>query len=348
MPNDPTTSALVDRTLEAALLGATSPEPIVIDDVESDPRVDAETMRALGIKSLMAVPIVTQNATIGTLFFHHRTEQVSFTPEQLEFARILMGMVGLALENARLYERERHIADTLQSAVLTAPEPVDGIECSVVYRPASPIANIGGDFYDLFPIDECRVSLVIGDVSGKGLEAAPLTLLLHDGIRAFAYEKHDPSGVVSRLNRLVHHVSTPAAFATLIYGVMEPSTGCFEYCRAGHPEPVVVSPEGARALGGDHSTIVGGFADSEFTTSETVLQVGEMLVLFTDGITEARAGTELFGEERLLAALHELRETPTKHVPDRLLEKVLDFAGGELSDDTIVMCVRRTHMPSAS
>lgn len=342
MPIDPSRSALVDRKLEAALLRAEKPEPIVVNDVECDHRVDAATMRGLGIKSLMAVPIITQGSATGALLFHHRAQRVAFSPEQVEFAGSLMSIVTLALENARLYERERRIAETLQQAVLTTPEPVAGMECSVLYRPASSSADIGGDFYDVFRLDDGKVGIVVGDVSGKGLDAAPLTLLLHDGIRAFAYEESDPAAVVSRLNRLVHRVSYPEVFATLLYGVFEPSSGRLAYCRAGHPQPFVVGSEGVRRLNGDHSPIVGGFPEAQYGTREAVVGAGEMLVLYTDGIIEARVGSEMFGERRLEEALAKLRDTSTDRMPDRLLAEVLEFAGGTLRDDTVVLCVKRT------
>jgi PAS domain S-box-containing protein len=342
MPNDTSLSALNDPVLGSALLDASEQEPIVVNDMGSDPRVDATTMRRLGIRSLMAVPVMTQRAVVGALIFHHRTARGPFTPEQVEFARSLMSIANLALENARLYERERRIADTLQQAVLTEPEEIDGIESAVVYRAASDTANIGGDFFDVFALDGGLVAVVIGDVSGKGLDAARLTSLMHDGIRAYAYEDHDPSNVLGRLNRLVHRLSPPEVFATVFFGVLDPPTGRLVYCAAGHPHPVVVGPDGARFLDGVHSPLVGGFREVDFATGETTLVPDETLVLYTDGITEARRDREMFGERRLLSTLSKLRHTPASRLPDRLLSAVLKFAGGSLRDDTVVVGVKRT------
>ncbi len=342
MSNDPRRSALVDKRLEAVLLDAPVGVPIVIDDVDDDPRVDADAMGRLGIKSLMAVPIVAQMSVVGTLIFHHRASRTSFTAEQVEFATRLMSVATLALDNARLYERERRIADTLQDAVLTAPETAPGIECAVVHLPASSSASIGGDLYDVFRLDDERVAVVVGDVSGKGIEAARLTSLLHAGVRACAYDDCDPTAVVRRVNRIVLGASAPEVFATLFYGTLEPRTGRLEYCVAGHPKPVVVGASGARALGGEQSPLVGALAEVEYLTCQTTLAVGEMLVLFTDGITEARCGKEMFGERRLIETLAKLRHTATERMPDRLVGAVLKFSQGALHDDTVVLCVKRT------
>jgi PAS domain S-box-containing protein len=342
MRTDAARSALSDAMLESVLLSAQTSEPIVVDDVESDDRVDAATMRRLGIRSLLAVPIITPAGVVGALIFHHRSAPVAFGAEQVEFARRLMGIVPFALENARLYERERRIADALQSSVLTPPEPIRGVECSVLYRPASASANIGGDFCDVFRLDDDRVGVAVGDVSGKGLDAAPLTLLIHDGIRAFAYEEPDPAAVVGHLNTLAHRFSTPETFATLVYGVLEPSSGRFRYCRAGHPPPIVVGAAGTRALDGDHSPMVGAFQEARYITSETVLDVAETLVLYTDGIIEARADREMFGEQRLVGALRKLRHASTDSMPHGLTTAVLKYTRGVLEDDIVVLCVKRT------
>jgi serine phosphatase RsbU (regulator of sigma subunit) len=291
---------------------------------------------------MLVVPIVVHHEVVAALVFHHRRQAVRFTTPDLVFADRLMVLSTLALENARLYEREHRIADVLQAAVLSPLESAPGVESSVLYRPASSSANIGGDFYDLFRIDEQRVGIVVGDVSGKGIEAARLTSLLHDGIRAYAYEGRDAAQVLGSVNRLVHRATPPEMFATLFFGVLEPETGKLSYCVAGHPPPIVVAPEAARFLGGEQSPLLGSFPDVEYALCDAKLATGEMLVLYTDGITEARAGAGMLGEERLLKMLTKMRHSSAQRLPERLLAGVLKFAEGRLSDDTVVLCVKRT------
>jgi serine phosphatase RsbU (regulator of sigma subunit)/ABC-type amino acid transport substrate-binding protein len=238
-----------------------------------------------------------------------------------------------------LYEREHRIADALQQAILEPLEPPPGVRASVHYRPASSSANVGGDFYDLFALDDRHVAIVVGDVSGKGLEAARLTSLVRDGIRAYALEAADPRSLLERVNRLVHRHSPSEMFATVFYGVLDTGSGRFEYCCAGHPAPVVVTCDGAWMLEGGGGTIIGAFFGATFEARSVTLTADQVLVLYTDGIIEARADGEFFGEEKLVAALDELRRTSLDRLPGRLVETTLRYAGGTLSDDAVVMTV---------
>ena len=238
-----------------------------------------------------------------------------------------------------LYEREHRIADTLQQAILEPLEPFPGVRAAVLYRPASSSANVGGDFYDLFRLDDGRVAIVVGDVSGKGLEAARLTSLIRDGIRAYALETADPRRLLERVNRLVHRHSPTDMFATVVYAVLDTRSGLLQYSCAGHPAPAVVSRDGAVMLDEGGGAIIGAFPNATFDARSVTLTADEVLVLYTDGITEARAGGDFFGEERLVEALDELRRTSLDRLPERLVETTLRYTGGTLSDDTVVLTV---------
>jgi serine phosphatase RsbU (regulator of sigma subunit) len=325
-----------------ALMAAAEHVPVVIDDVDGDPRLDSSIVPELGIRSLMVVPLAVQRSAVAALIFHRTANEGTFTAEQVDFAAKLTVIVTLALENARLYGRERRIADTLQEAILTPPEAVPGIESAYLYRPASASANIGGDFYDVFRVDDDRMGIVIGDVSGKGLDAARLTSLLHDGVRAYAYEDTDPGSVLTRLNRLVLRSSSSEVFATAFVAVLEPLTGRMLYCNAGHPPPAIVGPEGACYLEGSRSPVVGVIPSAEYHSAETILETDHPLVLYTDGVTEARRDRELFGADRLLEALSRLDFTDVSGLPEALLAEVLAYSRAHLSDDTVILAVSRT------
>jgi serine phosphatase RsbU (regulator of sigma subunit) len=333
----PQTSVLSDALLERELLDAERHLPIAVNDTEHDSRVSVKAMRRLKVRSLLIVPIVVQHDVVAALVFHQHDVSVRFNDAQVEFAERLMAIATLALENARLYEREHQIADTLQQAILTPLEPVPGVRSAVLYRPASATANVGGDFYDLFRLDDGRVAIVVGDVSGKGLEAARLTSLLHDSIRAYAYEEASPWSVLTRVNRLVYRLSPPEMFATVFYGVLETTSGLLEYCCAGHPAPAAVTRKGASMLEGGGGPLVGAFSEAGFDVRKAKLANGQIIVLYTDGIVEARVDGDLFGEERLIAALTKLRHTSVERMPERLVATTVRFAGGSLTDDTVVM-----------
>jgi PAS domain S-box-containing protein len=335
--------AYTDHELAMTILTSAAHQPMVIGDVRRDPRVDAERTEALGIRSTMAVPIVLQNNVIGVMVFNDGIEN-AFSSVQVDFATRLMGVVTLALENARLYERERRIADTLQDAVLSPPKQIEGLEVSWLYRPASSVSAVGGDFYDVFEIEPGSVGVVVGDVSGKGLEAARTTSLLRDGIRAYAYESPDPTRVLDRVNCLVNRSTEVSTFATVFFGLLDLASGKLSYAVGGHPPGMVLRAGGDRSavLPIGKSALVGAFPQAVFETMEARLDPGDVLLLYTDGVTEARREGELFGQPRLLKALKAIGAGDLHGLPGALLEKVLDFTGGSLQDDTVVLALRRS------
>jgi serine phosphatase RsbU (regulator of sigma subunit) len=205
---------------------------------------------------------------------------------------------------------------------------------------------VGGDFYDIFELDEGKVAIVVGDVSGKGLEAARLTSLLRDGIRAYALETENPARALERVNELVRRSSPVDSFATVFLGVLDVQTGWLRYTAAGHPPALISRAPDAEFLGETPASIVGAFNGAKFGFGEAQLEPGEVLVLYTDGVLEARSDGEMFGEERLLTAVGGVRDEPLERMPEAVVDKVLEFAGGHLRDDTVVMCVRWNGTPS--
>ncbi len=323
----------------AAPVVAAGKQPVLINDPSSDPRLDSDVVKRYRVKSLIALPLGVNGAELGAIAFYHRRSAAPFTSVQFDFASRLGHAVTLAIQNSMLYERERRIADTLQEALMTPPEVIAGVETGYLYEAASNSANVGGDFFDVFVIDERRCGILIGDVSGKGIDAARLTSLLHDGVRAYSMETIDPREVLDRLNRLVCRLSPVDQYATVFFGVLDVANGRLRYCSAGHPLPVVLGEKEATFLASTRSPLLGGFAEAEFRSLDTVLLPAETLVLYTDGVTEARREGEFLGEERLLKLLGKMTRTPTSKLPQRLLDRVLDFSGGDLRDDTVIVSV---------
>jgi serine phosphatase RsbU (regulator of sigma subunit) len=199
---------------------------------------------------------------------------------------------------------------------------------------------VGGDFYDVIPVRADRVGLVVGDVSGKGIEAARFTTLMKDGTRAFLLEGADPASALERLNSLAWRSTPVERFATAFVGVLDVATGALSYCGAGHPSAVVLAENTSRVLE-SCSGVLGAWEGLSLTAGETTLAPGDVLVMCTDGVTEARREGELFGEERLRQALDGLRGTPASDLPQALLDAVLEFSGGGLRDDVVILCAAR-------
>lgn len=263
-----------------------------------------------------------------------------FTSEDELLLRQLASITSLGLEHLTAFQRERTIADTLQQAILSPPEETAGIQVGYLYRAASRSANVGGDFYDVFRLTDETVGILIGDVSGKGLQAARLTSLVKDGIRAYAYQSADPGYTVTHVNMLVKRATSVESYATLFFGVLDVSTGNLRYCSAGHTPAIIMHGDGSSSLLDPCGGLVGAFSAMRFESDEVTLAVDDRLLLYTDGLVEARRQKEFYGEERLLRALSSL-DVPVTEVPDRLLGDVLKFAGGELRDDAAILCVAR-------
>lgn len=234
-------------------------------------------------------------------------------------------------------ERYREVAETLQTALLRLPERMEGVSFTHRYRSSSDIARIGGDFYDLFELEGGRIGLLLGDVSGKGLEAAAVTAQVKSTVRAFAYLDAEPSAVLRRTNDALYRQLGEAQFVTALYAVLERDTGVLRLASAGHEEPVICMFERCELEHLAPNVPLGVVPQADFRGSQLRFGPGDGIVAYTDGITEARRGSELFGRERVASVVHGLDEREVGEVADRLLSAALEFAEGHLVDDVAVL-----------
>lgn len=325
--------------LPHARLAAHTRSSVVINDAFSDPRVSKERMAEQDIRSALVVPLVRGDQVLGVLFFNRHRQARPFDEMQVDFARKLAAHVSLAAHNSRIYQEQREIADTLQEALLVMPEHVDHLEFATIYRSAAEAARVGGDFYDLFTIDDHTAGVVIGDVSGKGLDAAVMTSLARNTIRAYSAERMAPSSVIERAGDIVLASSERWIFMSVFYGVIDFSAGVMTYCNAGHPGPVLISPDGALEILGPTAAVAGAFTGAVFGQGHARVSPGDTLLFYTDGLVEARHNGELYGDERL----HENLRRHAHLSPEDLIDAVIDGAeqfARALNDDVAVMAVR--------
>lgn len=329
-----------NEELPHAVLAARIKKPIAIDDTQTDQRVNRKIMERHGIRSALAVPLVIQGDVIGTLFFNYQSGPIRFTEAQIGFASNLGTSVSLALENAKLYEAKRNIADTLQSAILKVPQTIEGIDFGYLYRSATEIARIGGDLYDFFELENDKIGFVIGDVSGKGIEAAAITSIVKSTIRAFAYRDSDPSYVLAEANNAIEKQLEPGLFITAIYGVIDAQSGSVVMASAGHPDPFVCRTTGCTQQEARRNPPLGIFPESEYGSCAMRLSPGDTMVLYTDGLIEAKRAHELFGEDRVKEVLDTVSLEMTQEVVSALLVSAEDFSGNALSDDIAIVALR--------
>jgi PAS domain S-box-containing protein len=333
-------SRFSDRQIRGAAIAVETRQPVVSNDAYNDPRFDREQMQRFDIRSYLAVPVIVKDRPIGALTFFYHREAVPFSPAQVDFAVKLAAAVSLALENARLYAEERNVADTLQKAVLTMPARMPGLRFGHLYRSATGSAGkVGGDFYDLFELTRDRVGIVIGDVSGKGLEAATLTALIKNTVRAYAYQGDRPGAALAKANDVIYRLSPPEVFATMFFGVVEPRARSLIYTTAGHPPAILISGSSLVSELRTGPRAIGVFPALDYPEYRESFAPGDRLFLYTDGLIEARRGKEFFGEGRLLEMAQRLAETGPEAMPGLIFERLNDYTGGQLSDDIALLAI---------
>jgi serine phosphatase RsbU (regulator of sigma subunit) len=262
-------------------------------------------------------------------------------PLRTEAMRVAAAQAGIAIENSQRFERQRAMAKTLQRALVTRDVPViEGYELAWIYETSEADADVGGDFYDVFELQD-SVALVVGDISGKGLEAAAQTAMAKYMLRAFALRNHRPDSVLYHLNNALFGRIGTERFATAFYGLLDPKGHTLELALGGHPPPFVFRMATLRAepvTAAGH--LLGAFEDQAYTTEKTVLGPGDSLVVFTDGLIEARREDELFGSARVAASIERHGPQATaKELAQGIYRDAQSF--GRVTDDTVVLTLKR-------
>ena len=249
-------------------------------------RQHEQYMRRFGYRSKIVVPVTAQNHLFGALTFVRTSALQEFDESDLLFAVELGRRAGLAVANAKQFHREQYVAETLQRSFLPSRFPSrPGIEVSAYYRPGSTEADIGGDWYDAFENENADIILTIGDVTGKGIEAAQLMVLLRQAIRVAALTSSEPKVIADTCNRLL--LSEGAhRLASAFIGVLDPRTRELTYVSAGHAPPLLrLATQEVRTLECP-SAPLGAFRDAYFQTHKAHCPDHSMLVLYTDGLIE--------------------------------------------------------------
>jgi serine phosphatase RsbU (regulator of sigma subunit)/PAS domain-containing protein len=298
-------------------------------------------IRRFGIRSYVAVRLGSPGRPLGVLFVNYTLRRRRFGRPELAFLETLTSYLSVTIERARLVSVLREAVTSLQAAVLPASFPtVPGLDAAPLYRSASEVAQVGGDFYDLFALEGGRVAAVIGDVCGKGVAAARHTVRLRYELRTLLEEGRPPGRVLAAFNRRVQEEFVTDEYATLLVLVLDPATGAVSWSSAGHPPPLVTGPT-ARTLAFAGSLPVGLFPDASYQTARFTLAPGRCLVLYTDGVVEARnPERQEFGVEGLEAAVPAVAASAAA-VAEDVLKQVLSHTGGHLDDDAAVLVLRR-------
>ena len=271
---------LTDELIDRVLKGSSYPD---IDELR-------EVITGLGITSSITVPLVTRNGVVGAIQFVTAESRRRYGADDVALAEAAAGRIADAIDNAWMSNHQREVAVKLQAALLPATlPPIDGLEVAVRYR-AGASMDVGGDFYDVFQLDTNRWALAIGDVCGTGPDAASVTGKARHTIRAAATHGVAPSELTEWLNDAIN-AGERGLFCTAVYGTLERLDGKrwrLTTVSAGHPLPVLHTADGIVNHVGVPGTLLGVFPQIKVTPTETILDEGDTIVLYTDGITDVR------------------------------------------------------------
>jgi PAS domain S-box-containing protein len=312
--------------------------PVAIDDCETDPRCIPDVQRRFGVRSVLCIPLIARDEVLGVIFFNHHRAAVRFEPQTVDFAGKLAVTISSALDNARMYQEQQRIAQTLQDNFLHELPEVAGLELGVIAETASKPELVGGDFSDVFVIDDRHVVVLIGDVAGKGVRAAGMTETVRSTVRALAAVDPSPAFILGKTNELLLRFDPDEPHVTAFLAVLDPHTGHLTCASAGHPAPVHLGAFSSRLLGVEFGPPLGCF-ERPYASAHAMLTLDDYLVLYTDGVTEARRQGELLGEDRLLATVDGLRGRRAQEVAEGVRDAALEFAG-RLRDDLQVVVLR--------
>jgi len=320
----------------------------------------AASIVAQGLRAVVVIPLyasaravtdasstdVRRGDFLGVLYLDSK-RPTAFSKLDRQILDALAADAASILDNARLVERERErqrleqeigIARDIQQALL--PKNLREYPHLAVSGVNFPCLSVGGDYYDVFPLDEKRTAFLLADVSGKGLGAALVTTMLQGALSGMSLGT-DPARTLNHVNRfLCDHVEV-GRYATMFFGILE-ENGKLEYINAGHPSPILLRKDAVEEAFTEGSFPVGLVPEAEFTTATLQLEPDDTLVLFSDGVTEAMdPEEELYGVGRLRAVLQGKKELPLDEIQKTVLESVENFArGARQADDLTILVVR--------
>ncbi|MEW9547297.1 PP2C family protein-serine/threonine phosphatase [Nonomuraea sp. NPDC050783] len=282
----------------------------------------------------------------GALVLLRRSERAGFSPEEEEFAELFAARAGTAISVARLYAEQAAITETLMADLLPPVVPrLDGVALAARYRPAGDGERVGGDFYDVHPVAGTREEplVVLGDVAGKGLEAAVLTGRIRNTLKALLPVADDHRRVLDLLNGVLLS-GDRKRFVTLVLASIERRDPglALRLTSAGHPPPVIVRNDGRVEAARTQGTLIGMLEPIDSVSDTVLLAPGESCLLYSDGITEAMGGplgAEMFDEERLYAELAHCAGMPAEALAERVLMLASQWVGGGEHDDMAIVVI---------
>ncbi len=335
----------VSRTIMEEVVG--KGKSVLTADAQQDPRLMSSTMTLQGIRSVLAVPLGVGEKVFGIIYADSPIAESRFTEDHLKVLTTLASVAAIRVENARLMEeqiqRERleqelQLASEIQQRFQpTAPPIVPGYELQGI---SFPCYEIGGDYYDFIEREDGRLVVTLGDVSGKGTAAALLMSSLHAAVHAQAASHNSLAETISAVNNYLADNTPTNRFVTLFYAELDPQTGGLSFINAGHNPPLIVHHAGTvenLAAGG---LPLGIRQDAEYREGRTQLQPSDVLVIYSDGVSEATSPQgEEFGTDRLYDVVARNLDASAAGIRDRIEAALTKWAQGTPAGDDITLVI---------
>ncbi|MCB9250106.1 MAG: SpoIIE family protein phosphatase [Ignavibacteriales bacterium] len=324
--------------------------PLLINDIKNDVRFDFANEIDLPIKTLLSVPISLQGKMIGLLTVFNKKSEIGFSPNDQRLLSIIAAQSAHVIENARLLKQEQELikleeeyrmAKEIQINIL--PKKIPAIDGYDIYAINIPAKEVGGDYYDFIKLSGDKIAICLGDITGKGLPAAMLMANLQATLRGQALTQQKVSDVIKNSNTLLINSTSGNRFATLFFAELNYNDHTLTYCNAGH-DPVINIKDNKLTHLTEGGLLLGCFDFAEHIQVTKTLEPGEMLVIFSDGITEAmNEKEEEFGEGKLISILQSNIELSAKELSDKIVKEVKTYTGkAEQSDDITLMVLKRS------
>jgi len=315
--------------------------------------IDAATAEELGGSHALLVPFLEQGSTaaivpiatpaevLGSLTLLSMRPDHPVDATTISSAVAIAGQAALAIDNARLYQQQKDFADAMQRSLLPQVRPaVEGLDVGEVYA-ASARVEVGGDLYDYMALPGGRLAVVLGDVTGHGIDAAADMAMAKFVFRSLAREHPEPGDFLAAANEVVVGEIAPGKFITMLYLLIDAATGAVSVASAGHPPPRLVGADGSVEGIEARGLALGIDSGVEYEETEAQLEPEGSVVLYTDGVIEARRAGEFYGQDRLDALLARRHALRAEDIAASVIQSARRFTGGELLDDCAVVVLKR-------
>ncbi|MEN8192140.1 MAG: GAF domain-containing SpoIIE family protein phosphatase [Bacteroidota bacterium] len=325
-------------------------KPLLINDLIHDKRFLIQHKADMPINSLLCTPLIVKGELIGLISVFNKKHDEEFSKNDERLLSIIASQSASVLENARLYEEEQQLismkeemrlARNIQLNLLPSKLPV--IEGYEIFASSTPAKDVGGDYYDFVELSNNKMAFCLGDITGKGLPAAMLMSNLQATLRGQILTTAKPCECITNANKLLYNSTEPDKFATLFYGVLDHHSDNVAFCNAGHDNPIIISTDGELKNINTGGLLMGALSESNYDDDKVILNDGDVLVVYSDGITEAmNENSEEFTLGRLEKILKDNVQLSANELHDTIFMEVrLHTKNAVQSDDITLLIIKK-------